>query len=409
MELLSLAKNPVPAGAVVGSFAGYDGAPLRYARWAATRSPHRGTICLFGGRGEFIEKYFEVIADLRRRGFAVATMDWRGQGGSHRALGNKAKGYIGDFGEYDRDLFRFMKGIVLPDCPPPYIALAHSMGANILMRNATMTGSWFRSHGVHDADAGDRSSAATVSATARVRAYAEGWMFDGNVEPLHQRRKRCARQIRAVRGQSTDERSGTICTDAISPGGRAATSARECHRGLVAGGVAGLRSASVDSFPGALKVPMLVFAAGNDEIVSTRAIEEFGVRLKVGTPPAAAACAARDPSGKRQRPGNVSGPPFSTPTLGSMPRRREGRQRLTSLASLHADADHRQRRSDRRWSAGTHPCRYGRTGAFQDWQQRHDVMGLKSALDDDVDEAGGQFTGSTNSNRRHNASCAPRL
>jgi lysophospholipase len=143
MELLSLAKNPVPAGAIVGTFPGYDGAPLRFARWSATRTPRRGTICLFGGRGEFIEKYFEVIADLRRRGFAVATMDWRGQGASHRTLANKAKGYIGDFGEYDRDLYRFMKGIVLPDCPPPYVALAHSMGANVLMRNATMTGSWF--------------------------------------------------------------------------------------------------------------------------------------------------------------------------------------------------------------------------------------------------------------------------
>ena len=143
MELVSLARNPIPSGAVVGQFKGYDGAPLRFARWEATRSPRRGTIVLFEGRGEFIEKYFEVIADLRRRGFAVAIHDWRGQGGSHRLLANRNKGHIRDFSQYDRDITRFMKEVVLPDCPPPYIALAHSMGGNILLRNSVVPGSWF--------------------------------------------------------------------------------------------------------------------------------------------------------------------------------------------------------------------------------------------------------------------------
>ena len=79
MELVALPRNPVPGGATVGSFKGYDGTELRFARWDATRSPRRGTVCLFGGRTEFIEKYFEVIADLRRRGFAVATMTGAGK------------------------------------------------------------------------------------------------------------------------------------------------------------------------------------------------------------------------------------------------------------------------------------------------------------------------------------------
>ena len=37
-----------------------------------------------------IEKYFEVVGELRRRGFAVAVLDWRGQGGSSRLLRNDA-------------------------------------------------------------------------------------------------------------------------------------------------------------------------------------------------------------------------------------------------------------------------------------------------------------------------------
>ena len=143
MDLVSLAHNPVPGGATAGLLTSFDGVRLRFARWNATRGPRRGTVCLFGGRGEFIEKYFEVIADLRRRGYAVAMHDWRGQGGSARMLPNPRKGYVRNFREYDADLTRFMKDVVLPDCPPPYIALAHSMGANILLRNATIQGSWF--------------------------------------------------------------------------------------------------------------------------------------------------------------------------------------------------------------------------------------------------------------------------
>ena len=68
--LVALARNPVPSGAVVGMFEGYDGRPMRFARWEPTRTPHRGTVCCFTGRSEFIERYFETIADLRRRGFA---------------------------------------------------------------------------------------------------------------------------------------------------------------------------------------------------------------------------------------------------------------------------------------------------------------------------------------------------
>ena len=142
-RLVALARNPVPIGAHVGFFQGFDGAPLRFAIWPSNRSPRRGTVCVFGGRGEYIEKYFETVADLQRRGFAVATMDFRGQGGSVRELDNRRKGFVRDFADHDRDLLRFMREIVLPDCPPPYIALGHSTGGNILLRQATAQNSWF--------------------------------------------------------------------------------------------------------------------------------------------------------------------------------------------------------------------------------------------------------------------------
>ncbi len=64
MKLVSLSINPVPSGAKVEAFEGYDGLQLRSALWEATRGPARGTVVIVQGRGEFIEKYFEVIADF---------------------------------------------------------------------------------------------------------------------------------------------------------------------------------------------------------------------------------------------------------------------------------------------------------------------------------------------------------
>ncbi len=134
MELYEIDGNPVPSGAIVGNTLTSDGVTLRYARWRATTRKTLGTVCLLQGRGEQIEKYFESIGDLRSRGFAVATFDWRGQGGSERRLRNRMKGHVDSFEEYDRDLEAFMQHVALPDCPPPYFALAHSTGALVCLR-----------------------------------------------------------------------------------------------------------------------------------------------------------------------------------------------------------------------------------------------------------------------------------
>ena len=84
-----------------------------------------------------------MVRDARARGFAVAILDWRGQGLSERALPNARKGHVYDFSEYDRDLEAFVKEIVLPDCPPPLFALGHSMGAAVLIRSAQHGRRWF--------------------------------------------------------------------------------------------------------------------------------------------------------------------------------------------------------------------------------------------------------------------------
>jgi lysophospholipase len=122
--------DPLPIKAV--------GADLRAARFAAAPDvPARGTCVLLNGQTEFIEKYFEVIDELRGRGFQVATMDWRGQGDSTRFTKDSRKSFVGDFSEYDQDLHTLMNWIVTPmlGANEKPVALAHSMGAHNLLRN----------------------------------------------------------------------------------------------------------------------------------------------------------------------------------------------------------------------------------------------------------------------------------
>src|SRR3974377_2297316 len=107
MKLVSTPANPVPDQVVTGAIKTPDGVTLRFARWAPPRG-RKGTVVLLQGRAEFIEKYFETVRDLRARGFAVATFDWRGQGLSDRALSDRRKGHVSNFFEYATDLERGM-------------------------------------------------------------------------------------------------------------------------------------------------------------------------------------------------------------------------------------------------------------------------------------------------------------
>ena len=142
MKLVSIPGNRSPDGAVTGKVRTPDGVELRFARWGSP-ADSRGTVCVFSGRGEFIEKYLETAGDLRKRGFAVAMMDWRGQGHSSRQLADPRKGHVESFSEFEIDVGSFMQQVVHPNCPPPYFALAHSMGGAALLRIAHSGKRWF--------------------------------------------------------------------------------------------------------------------------------------------------------------------------------------------------------------------------------------------------------------------------
>jgi lysophospholipase len=92
----------------------------------------RALVVLLSGLSEYGEKYFEVTRDLMARGFAVATMDWRGQGLSWRE-GERARRYHDDFASDVQDARTFIKSIPVPETMPR-ILLAHSMGGHLGLR-----------------------------------------------------------------------------------------------------------------------------------------------------------------------------------------------------------------------------------------------------------------------------------
>jgi lysophospholipase len=278
MTLVSIPANPVPEGAVTGMLKTPDGVAIRFARWAPPAG-RKGTVCIFQGRTEFIEKYFEVVRDLHARGFAVATLDWRGQGLSERLLRDPRKGHVTSFAKYGIDLETFMNEVVLPDCPPPLFGLGHSMGASILLRAAALGRRWF-----------DRIvlSAPMIRLT-NIRLLPM-------VPPL----------IRTMRiiglGNSYVPGGGSaspalmpfldnpVTSDPVRHARTAAIIDAEPALAIGAPTVAWLDSAfrvmaefANPAFPAKLRQPLLMVACGRDRLVSTAAIEDFGSRLRVGS------------------------------------------------------------------------------------------------------------------------------
>ena len=133
-RLVSLPQAVGPANGEVSLLEAGDGVALRVARWpAATGVPARGAVLLLHGYTEFIEKYYEVVADLQARGHAVVTFDWRGQGLSERLLPGRQRGYVTSFADLAADALRvFETGA--SELRGPHLLMAHSMGGNVALR-----------------------------------------------------------------------------------------------------------------------------------------------------------------------------------------------------------------------------------------------------------------------------------
>jgi lysophospholipase len=108
-----------------------DAVRIRMALWP---KGDKGTVLLFPGRTEYIEKYARAAQDLATRGYACAVIDWRGQGLADRPKPDPRVGDVADFSDYQKDLHAVLAKVDDLRQPGPFYLIGHSMGGCIGLR-----------------------------------------------------------------------------------------------------------------------------------------------------------------------------------------------------------------------------------------------------------------------------------
>lgn len=268
---------PVPGHGRVWLAETRDGARLRLASWRPSVRREQGTILVAQGRAEFIERYSETVAELRRRGFHVLTFDWRGQGGSQRFTRRQRRGHVGRLVHYEHDL-SLVVAQMQERFPPPYFALAHSMGAALCL------------------------DAIRREALPVARLVALAPMLGISMIENPRAARWLARTLywlglgKAFVPGGGDTAIGTkpfdgnrLSSDPARYARNAALSAAARELAIGDPSVAWVHAAfqlmdrlAQPRAPLEVRVPTLVIAAGRDPVVSTPAIERFAARLKTG-------------------------------------------------------------------------------------------------------------------------------
>jgi len=109
-----------------------DGIRVRTSFWAANDPV--GTVFVFPGRADYIEKYGGLANFCLSNNLNVIAIDWRGQGLSERLLDDKNIGHIEDFKNYQNDVEVIIKEAKDASLVKPWIIFAHSMGGLIGLR-----------------------------------------------------------------------------------------------------------------------------------------------------------------------------------------------------------------------------------------------------------------------------------
>jgi len=277
-ELANIPANPVPEGTRAGYFKTQDRVQLRYAVFPALGQKKKGTICLVHGRTEYIEKYFETIVDFQTRGFQVATFDWRGQGGSDRLIGNPKYGFVEDFDDYVTDLVDFHAQILLPDCPPPYFLVGHSMGGLVSLlastRDQLMFDRVFLSAPMVSVETGlSHATTATILGAGKFLGLGalplNPWNYPHQSETTFPGNGITSDHSRYMRMVKTLDHRPDLEIAAPTIGwGAAAFQA--------------MMQANTSDFPSQVRLPTLMLAAASDSVVSTSATEQLGISMRIG-------------------------------------------------------------------------------------------------------------------------------
>jgi lysophospholipase len=129
--------HPGPDGGAAHWAMTSDNKRVRVGHWPLAGA--KGTVLLFPGRTEYIEKYGVTASEFAQRGLAMIAIDWRGQGLADRLLSDPLVGHVDAFSDYQKDVAAMMRAARALNLPRPYFLVAHSMGGCIGLR-AVMEG-----------------------------------------------------------------------------------------------------------------------------------------------------------------------------------------------------------------------------------------------------------------------------
>lgn len=276
IDLFATPGNPIPPDAIVSAVRTVDHLTLRVARWAAPRDS-RGTVFIGTGRSEFIESYFETIRDLRARRFDVVVMDWRGQGQSDREIARRRRGHVMDFRLFQRDLAALETQILRPFAPKPWYGLGHSMGGAILLNQAHAGTSPFErlilTSPMIDLPLRMRAAVEAYIAMAALTGFARMLIPGGSENSVF------------VRGFETNDLTSDRAryernSQVIRANPELAVGAPTI--GWTYAAFRQMNRFRHPRFALEIQTPILIVAAGADQVVDTRATEAFAARLKTG-------------------------------------------------------------------------------------------------------------------------------
>jgi lysophospholipase len=223
-----------------------------------------------------MEKYAETISELHRRRLEVVSFDWQGQGMSDHLLPVREKGYVRSYDDYLADLDLIIHSVVLPGMRGPLYLLCHSMGGHIGLR--------------YLAEADHRVEKAVFCAP----------MVDIDTSPFPSFLVRCLSRLQVAAGLGhkvmmgsarrnpfPDRFEGNILTSdhqRFLRNRKMVTDRPELSAARVTCGWLTASYESIDILKrpetaAALKIPLLFVCAGDDHIVSNRALRNMAAEV----------------------------------------------------------------------------------------------------------------------------------
>lgn len=121
-----------PQGGVAHWVTTADGLKIRVGHWL--HADAKGTVLIFPGRTEYIEKYGDAAREFQERGYASLAIDWRGQGLAARVAKDARLGHVDTFLDYQKDVTAVLDHARALGLPEPYYLCGHSMGGCIGLR-----------------------------------------------------------------------------------------------------------------------------------------------------------------------------------------------------------------------------------------------------------------------------------